>query len=60
DDLEEWSKFIGDWITELSFLSITKDGANRLKDWIKQLCLLEPALYCSSGRAISVLDSLTD
>lgn len=59
EDLEGWSKYVGDWVTELAYLPISNDSAKTLYIWVKQISLFEPELYCTCGRALAILESLS-
>tara|TARA_R110002049_G_scaffold29552_13_gene100434 strand:+ start:191 stop:2116 length:1926 start_codon:yes stop_codon:yes gene_type:complete len=57
EDIEEWLKYSGDWISELVYLPLKGEAAKNLKNWLDQLTIFEPRLYCMCGRAIAALDS---
>ena len=59
-DHQEWAKFLGEWATELSYLDLSLESARNLRHWIKQLCILDPVLYCTCGQSLAVLEALID
>lgn len=52
--LTDWCEFVGDWITELAFQSLS-DETKRLHYHIKTLCLIVPELWRTCGRAEAAL-----
>lgn len=55
-DLDAWIGFVGDWALELALTVKTKDDATALKGELETLCVIEPALRKSVGRAIAAAD----
>lgn len=54
-DKPQWCKFIGDWLTELSFEDMSREIAANLHEYILLLCKLEPDLWETCGRAEAAL-----
>ena len=55
-DLDEWIRFVGNWALELALTVKTKDDAIALKGELETLCVIEPELRKSVGRAIAAAD----
>jgi hypothetical protein len=47
----QWCKFVGDWLTEISFEDMPRGKAVNLHEHIQLLCKLEPDLWETCGRA---------
>ncbi|MDF0585042.1 hypothetical protein P0R28_36695 [Bradyrhizobium yuanmingense] len=54
-DKPQWCKFVGDWLTELSFEDMSRETALNLHEHIRLLCKLEPDLWETCGRAEAAL-----
>jgi hypothetical protein len=54
-DAPNWSKFVGEWLTELAFEDMDRDQAESLRTRIKVFCQLEPLLWETCGRAEAAL-----
>lgn len=59
DDIEEWAKYVGNWINELAFLPLESEAGIRLLEWVRLLCVFESLLYTTTGKALAALDSFT-
>ena len=57
-DLDGWTEFVGDWMTELAFES-KEDEAKPLLSQLEQLCHIVPGLWISCGRACATLKALS-
>lgn len=53
-DLEGWTEFVGDWMTELAF-EAKENEAKSLLSQLEQLCHIVPDLRISCGRARAAL-----
>lgn len=53
EDLEDWARFAGDWLTEIAFETTDKDAARTFLLKLRRLVRIEPALarYCASADA---------
>jgi hypothetical protein len=56
-DLDEWRRFMGDWITELAFSDTERATALQLHGLVEVLCDLEPALWATLSKAHAALTS---
>jgi hypothetical protein len=56
-DLTDWCKFVGEWITELSFQSLQHDEMERLHSHIMLKCHIVPELWRTCGRAEAALSA---
>ncbi|MDF1754458.1 MAG: hypothetical protein P1U89_16865 [Verrucomicrobiales bacterium] len=56
-DEQDWSEFVGDWLTELAFSELTIDEANIFVGELRSLLRLIPSLTYSCGRAEAALIS---
>jgi hypothetical protein len=56
-DLADWTKFIGDCATELSFEDMSRDSITTLWNFIEVLRQLEPALWQTTSRADAALQA---
>jgi hypothetical protein len=43
--LQNWSKFVGYWLTELAFEDMDRNQADSVRHRIQVLCQLEPLLW---------------
>lgn len=57
-DLSEWTKFVGDWLTELAFSDLNDDEAQGFHSCLNCLCHAVPELWVSCGRADAALSAL--
>ena len=57
-DLNEWTEFVGDWLTELAFSDLNDDEAREFHSWLNCLCHIVPELWVSCGRADAALSAL--
>ena len=57
-DNEEWAEYIGQWLTELSYLPLEASAITLLKSMLEQLCILEPFLYYTCGRPLKIIKCL--
>ena len=53
----QWCKFVGDWLTEISFEDMSHEKAANLHEHIQLLCKLEPDLWHTCGRAEASLSA---
>lgn len=56
-DLAEWTAFLGDWATELAFAVDRHDQAVALYSELDALCIIEPTLRRTAGRALAALQA---
>ena len=54
-DLNDWSEFSGDWLTELAFGDLEGDDGEVLLSHLQCLCHAVPELWVSTGRADAAL-----
>ena len=59
-DLNEWTEFVGDSLTELAFGELKDDEAQGLHLCLNYLCHAFPELWVSCGRADAALSALID
>ncbi|EOV9409469.1 hypothetical protein ACN5W3_003883 [Vibrio parahaemolyticus] len=59
EDKNDWAEFIGQWCTELAYLSISDDAIFRIELMLKKLCILEPYLYHTCSKALDVFKMLS-
>ena len=57
DDLNEWCKFVGDWITEITF-ELKADDVNIFHSQLQYLCHIVPDLWLSCDRAYAALNAV--
>ena len=57
-DLEEWSEFLGSWITEIAFTLKNQERAGKLMHILQRLTQLEPALRRSLAPSEAALSAL--
>ena len=57
-DLDGWTEFVGDWMTELAFKA-KEDEAKPLLSQLEYLCHIVPELWISCGRACAALKALS-
>ncbi len=57
-DLDGWTEFVGDWMTELAFKA-KEDEAKPLLAQLEYLCHIVPELWISCGRACAALKALS-
>ena len=58
-EVSEWTKFVGDWLTELAFGDLKDDEAQEFYLSLNWLCHVVPELWVSCGRADAALLALT-
>jgi hypothetical protein len=53
ENLDDWSRFAGDWITEVAFEVESKDAARKFVAMLRRLVQIEPALarHCAAADA---------
>ena len=56
--LDEWTEFVGDWLTELAFGDLKEDEGPMLYEYLKRLLHAVPELWISCGRANAALSAL--
>jgi hypothetical protein len=56
-DLADWSKFIGNWMVDLTFHPLKKDEAFRLQIFCRQMCHIVPELWHTCGKADAALEA---
>ncbi|MFB6475905.1 hypothetical protein ABER99_26730 [Paenibacillus glucanolyticus] len=56
-DLSDWSRFLGDWVTELAFGNLTDDDGDILISYLLSLCHAVPELWVYCGRAVAALEA---
>jgi hypothetical protein len=59
-DKPKWCRFVGDWLTELSFEEMSRETATNLHEHTRLLCKLEPDLWETCGRAEAALAAYVD
>jgi hypothetical protein len=55
--LMQWCEFVGEWITELAFSSLSDAERVRLRSDIDLVCSIVPELWCTCGRAHAALSA---
>ena len=56
--LDEWTEFVGSWLTELAFGDLKEDEGPMLYGYLKRLLHAVPKLWVSCGRADAALSAL--
>ena len=56
--LQDWARYVGDWLTELSFLDISDEDAGALASSLRCLMELVPELWKTCARADAALQAL--
>ena len=56
-DLNEWTEFVGNWLTELAFGDLKEDEGPILYEYLKRLLHAVPELWVSCGRADAALSA---
>jgi hypothetical protein len=56
-DITKWCQFVGDWLTELAFESMSREKADTLLRRVHVLCKLEPNLWEACARAEAALSA---
>ncbi len=56
-DLSEWTKFVGDWLTDLAFGDLKDEEAQDIHLCLNSLCQAVPELWVSCGRADAALSA---
>jgi hypothetical protein len=54
-ELSEWTKFVGDWLTELAFSDLNDDESQGFHSCLNCLCHAVPELWVSCARADAAL-----
>jgi len=54
-DLTEWSEYVGNWLTELSFSNLEEDEGGIFLSHLRCLCHAAPELWGTCGRADAAL-----
>lgn len=54
-DLNDWTEFVGDWLTELAFSDLKDDEGRVLYSHLNGFCHIVPELWVSCGRADAAL-----
>ena len=54
-DLTEWSEYVGNWLTELSFSNLEDDEGGIFLSHLRCLCHAAPELWGTCGRADAAL-----
>lgn len=55
DNKNGWAEYIGQWCTELAYLPINENSAERIELMLERLCVLEPYLYYTCSKALDIL-----
>lgn len=58
-ELNDWSTFVGEWVTELAFEDMAHDDAKTLASHLGVLLDFEPHLWHTCGRAQAALESFS-
>lgn len=53
-DKDGWAEFIGQWCTELAYLSISEESVSRVREMLERLCVIEPYLYHTCSKALDI------
>ena len=54
-ELNEWTEFVGEWLTEFAFGDLKDAEAQIFHSWLAYLCHVVPELWVSCGRADAAL-----
>ena len=57
-ELNEWTEFVGEWLTEFAFGDLKDAEAQIFHSWLAYLCHAVPELWVSCGRADAALSAL--
>ncbi len=60
ENLEEWADYIARWFTDLAYLSMEKNTIVLFTTYLEHLCVLEPYLNSTCGKALAIFRSLAD
>ena len=60
EDLDEWRKFVGDWLTELSFEELDRQEGMILLSHLRCLCNSVPDLWVFCGKADAALTAFNN
>lgn len=60
EDINEWTEFVGDWVTELAFSDLSGSDGEVLYSYVLCLCHAVPELWFSCSRADAALAALID
>ena len=55
--LEEWTEYVGDWVTELAFGELEDEEARIVYTYLTSLCHVVPELWIPCGRADAALNA---
>lgn len=53
-----WADYIGQWSTELAYMKISDETAERIEVMLERLCKQEPYLYYTCSKALDILRML--
>ncbi|HDL7644318.1 TPA: hypothetical protein PXO92_000847 [Yersinia enterocolitica] len=56
-DESEWKRYIGEWMQELAFSSISPKTLRVFNQWLQRLCIIEPSLFGYCGKALAALST---
>lgn len=59
EDKDGWAEYIGQWCTELAYLSISQDAIEKIEMMLERLCIIEPYLYHTCSRALDIFRMLS-
>jgi hypothetical protein len=59
-DSANWSRFVGEWLTELAYEDMSRNRALTMQTQIQILCQLEPLLWETCGRAETALSAFIE
>lgn len=59
EDKDGWVDYIGQWCTELAYHPINGDANQRIKRMLEALCIQEPYLYYTCGKALDIFKMLS-
>ena len=57
ENLDDWTEFVGDWVTELAFGDLEDGEEHSLRTQLRYLCLISPGLWTSCAKAYAALAS---
>jgi hypothetical protein len=60
EKLEDWADYIARWFIDLSYLSMEKNIVVLFTTYLEHLCVLEPYLNSTCGKALAIFRSLAD
>ncbi len=59
-ELNKWTEFVGDWLTELAFGDLNEEEAQVFHSLLNGLCHVVPELWATCGRADAALSAFLD